>query len=275
MILTRHADPTGFRWALDGQLLPRGVTLGTLLNMPREGALKVLETLPTKNTPLGRVLSPVEPTQEVWAAGVTYLRSRIEREAESSSADVYAKVYEAERPEIFFKSVGWRVIGDQGGIGIRKDSSWNVPEPELTLVLNQHLEVFGYTAGNDMSSRSIEGENPLYLPQAKMYDGACALGSGIVIAAAADLTDCPIRIAIARGEVTVFAGEASTSQMKRSLPDLAQYLGREMSFPFGAFLMTGTGIVPGGDFTLQHGDRIQITVGEMVLENPVEPNPGS
>lgn len=235
----------------------------------------MLETLPTKNTPLGRVLSPVEPTQEVWAAGVTYLRSRIEREAESSSADVYAKVYEAERPEIFFKSVGWRVIGDQGGIGIRKDSSWNVPEPELTLVLNQHLEVFGYTAGNDMSSRSIEGENPLYLPQAKMYDGACALGSGIVIAAAADLTDCPIRIAIARGEVTVFAGEASTSQMKRSLPDLAQYLGREMSFPFGAFLMTGTGIVPGGDFTLQHGDRIQITVGEMVLENPVEPNPGS
>jgi 2-dehydro-3-deoxy-D-arabinonate dehydratase len=269
MLLTRHADPTGFRWALDGLLLPRGVTLGTLLNMRREAAIRTLQALPAEVMALGRLLSPIEPTQEVWASGVTYLRSRVEREAESSVADVYAKVYEAERPELFFKSLGWRVIGEQGQINIRNDSAWNVPEPELTLVLNRYMEVFGYTAGNDMSSRSIEGENPLYLPQAKMYDGACALGPAIAIAPESSLIDCPINLSILRGDQEVFSGDASTSQMKRKFADLTEHLGRETTFPFGVFLMTGTGIVPSPNFTLQPGDRVKVSVGDLILENPV------
>lgn len=215
----------------------------------------------------GEALAPVEPSQEVWASGVTYLRSRVEREAESTVADVYAKVYEAERPEIFFKAIGWRVSGPGGEIRIRKDSEWNVPEPELTLVINRFGEIVGYTAGNDVSSRSIEGENPLYLPQAKCYDGSCALGPGIFLVD--DPGDLAINLSIERGGEEVFLGDARTSQMKRGFTELAEYLTREMSFPNGVFLMTGTGIVPGDGFTLQVGDVVRVTVGELVLENEV------
>ena len=222
-----------------------------------------------RGIPKEPVLAPIEMIQEVWACGVTYLRSRVEREAESTVADVYAKVYEAERPELFFKSSGWRVVGPGEPIRIRRDSAWNVPEPELTLVVNAHGEVVGYTAGNDVSSRSIEGENPLYLPQAKVYDGACALGSEIVIATADELRDLPIRVSIRRGGEVVYQGEARTSQMKRSLEELVEFATREMTFPYGLFLMTGTGIVPPPEFTLQPEDEVEVVVGEVTLVNPV------
>ncbi len=215
----------------------------------------------------GAILPPLEPTQEVWASGVTYLRSRVEREAESTVADVYAKVYEAERPEIFFKALGWRVAGHGEKIRIRKDSDWNVPEPELTLVINKFGEIVGYTAGNDVSSRSIEGENPLYLPQAKCYDGSCALGPGIVLVDEPGETG--IHLSIERDGGEVFSGDAHTAQMKRRFTELAEYLTKEMTFPDGVFLMTGTGIVPGDGFTLLAGDVVRITVGELTLENEV------
>jgi 2-dehydro-3-deoxy-D-arabinonate dehydratase len=218
------------------------------------------------------LISPVEPTQEVWASGVTYLRSRVEREAESTVADVYAKVYEAVRPELFFKSTGWRVVGHRGEIRVRRDSDWNVPEPELTLVINSSGEIVGYTVGNDVSSRSIEGENPLYLPQAKCYDGACAVGPGILIAEGSTLTALPIELKIVRGGEKVFSGEANTSQMKRELGELVEHLVREMSFPGGVFLMTGTCIVPGTDFTLTPGDVVHISVGDLSLVNEVAIN---
>jgi len=234
--------------------------------------LHVLTGLP-KHEPLKEpTASPVEADQEVWAAGVTYLRSRVEREAESTVADVYAKVYNAPRPEIFFKSVGWRTVGSGAKIRIRRDSSWNVPEPELTLVINRYLEIVGYTVGNDVSSRSIEGENPLYLPQAKTYDGACAIGPGIVLATEADLTDLGIEISILRSGDEVFDGTASTSQMKRTPDELVKYLGSETSFPRGAFLMTGTGIVPTQEFTLQPNDEVVIRIGELTLTNTVDEN---
>jgi len=229
------------------------------------------DLLPRKGTG-GEFLAPVEAHHEVWAAGVTYLRSRVEREAESTVADVYANVYVAERPEIFFKATGVRVVGPNAPIRIRRDSAWNVPEPELTLVINRYGEIVGYTAGNDVSSRSIEGENPLYLPQAKCYDGACAIGSEIILASADELRDIPIRLSIIRSGEVVFTGEANTNQMKRNFQELAEFLYREMSFPQGAFLMTGTGIVPTQDFTLLPGDLVRVTVGEVTLENEVAAN---
>jgi len=215
------------------------------------------------------LLAPVESHHEVWAAGVTYLRSRVEREAESTVADVYAKVYEAERPELFFKSAGWRAVGPSGAIRVRSDSAWNVPEPELTLVLNLRGEIVGYTAGNDVSSRSIEGENPLYLPQAKVYNGSCAVGPAIVLAGAEAVLDLPISLSIARSGTEVFGGKARTSQMKRTPSELARYLFDELAFPAGAFLMTGTGIVPTQEFTLTSGDEVVVSVGELELRNTV------
>lgn len=268
MTLTRHLSPSE-RWALDGRQLPQGITLGSLLSLKRSDMMRLLDAKLTNDEPLGERVAPIEREQEVWASGVTYLRSRVERESESTAADVYSKVYVAERPEIFFKSIGWRVVGVGGDIRIRRDSTWNVPEPELTLVINRHGEVVGYTAGNDMSSRSIEGENPLYLPQAKTYDGSCALGPAIVLAPSSALTDVPIHLAIVRKDVVVFEGDASTSQMKRALDELAGFLTREVTFPSGAFLMTGTGIIPPPDFTLEIGDRVSIRVGELLLCNVV------
>jgi 2-dehydro-3-deoxy-D-arabinonate dehydratase len=182
---------------------------------------------------------------------------------------MYQNVYEAERPELFSKSIGWRVSGDRMPIRIRKDSHWNVPEPELVLVINRHCEIVGYCAGNDVSSRDIEGENPLYLPQAKIYNGSCALGHGIWLCEPDDIKDIPIRLKIQRAGETAFNGEANTSSMKRTFPELVEFLTRELDFPHGVFLMTGTCLVP-DDFTLQPGDLVAVQVGEMTIENNVQ-----
>lgn len=241
-----------------------------LLDLTREEMLLLLGSLPRVKSYNEEYLSPVEDGQEVWAAGVTYLRSRVEREAESTVSDVYAKVYDADRPELFFKSVGWRTVGHEQRVRIRRDSAWNVPEPELTLVINRHLEIVGYTVGNDVSSRSIEGENPLYLPQAKTYDGSCAIGPSIVLASEEEMTNLPIHISIFRDKQEVFAGDASTSQIKRSLGELVAFLGRESTFPHGVFLMTGTGIVPPHDYSMMLGDEVHIRIGELMLVNSVD-----
>jgi 2-dehydro-3-deoxy-D-arabinonate dehydratase len=182
---------------------------------------------------------------------------------------VYEKVYNAARPEIFLKAIGWRVVGQDAPIRIRRDSTWNVPEPELTLVVNRHAEVVGYCAGNDVSSRSIEGENPLYLPQAKIYNGACALGAGLQLANVNELGDVPIGVEIVRANEAVFNGATSTKNMNRTFDDLVTYLGCELEFPQGVFVMTGTGVVPGDDFTLRPGDRVRISVGTVKLDNEV------
>lgn len=272
MLLTRHLTPdNASRWALDGNLLPREFSLSMLLELPRAAITNLLEVLPvTEATGVARLLPPLDAAHEVWASGVTYLRSRDARKAESTAGDVYETVYEAERPELFMKAVGWRVVGDGSQVRVRADSHWNVPEPELVLVINRDLEIVGYCAGNDVSSRDIEGANPLYLPQAKIYDGACALGSGIVLADVEQLRDLPITLRVTRGGEAVFASETRTSQMKRRLEDLVAFLGRETTFPRGAFLMTGTGIVPPDSFSLQSGDIVEITVGECRLMNGVE-----
>ena len=219
----------------------------------------------------GPLLAPCDEGHEVWASGVTYLRSRQERESESTVADVYSRVYEAERPEIFYKTAGWRVAGHGDAIRVRRDSSWNVPEPELTLVVNRFGEIVGYTAGNDVSSRSIEGENPLYLPQAKSYDGSCAIGPAIVLTDHS-LSDIRISLEILRGGDRVFQDETSTAMMRRSMEELVSFLFREMSFPSGVFLMTGTGIVPPQPFTLLPGDEVNIHVGDLLLSNVVAPS---
>ncbi len=273
MYLTRHETEEGPRWAVDGGLLPARLDLAWLLATPRAGIGEVLCASVGKERARGRLLAPVEPTSEVWAAGVTYRRSREAREEESAVRDVYAKVYDAERPELFFKALGSRVVGHQASIRVRDDSRWNVPEPELTLVVNSRAEIIGYCAGNDVSSRAIEGENPLYLPQAKVYDGSCALGPGILIADASELGRLAVRLSVERGGRGVFAGETTTSEIKRPFEELVAYLTRELSFPQGVFLMTGTGIVPGNDFSLQPGDVVRVGIGELTLENEVARSP--
>jgi 2-dehydro-3-deoxy-D-arabinonate dehydratase len=218
-----------------------------------------------------RLLAPID-RQEVWAAGVTYRRSRAARMEESEgAARFYDLVYDAPRPELFFKATPHRVAGPGEPVRIRFDSAWNVPEPELTLVLNSNLRLVGFTIGNDMSSRDIEGENPLYLPQAKLYDLSCALGPCITL-----LVGIPhpkqigIRLSIRRGGSVAFEGKTSVAQMARTFEDLVDYLARDNTFPHGVFLLTGTGIVPADDFTLEPGDVIDITIdGIGTLSNPV------
>lgn len=202
-------------------------------------------------------------SQELWASGVTYFRSKVGRQEESKltgGADFYARVYEAERPELFFKATRQRVVGHGGFVRIRKDSSWDVPEPELVLMLSSSGKILGYTIGNDMSSRSIEGENPLYLPQAKTYDACAALGPCILVTEEPLPASTQIAVQIERAGELVFSGEIAINQIKRSFSELAGFLFRECSFPQGALLMTGTGIVPGNDFTLRSGDSIAISV---------------
>ena len=202
-------------------------------------------------------------TQELWASGVTYFRSKQGRQEESKSAggaDFYARVYEAERPELFFKATRNRTVGNGGLVRIRKDSTWDVPEPELVLLMSSSGKIIGYTIGNDMSSRSIEGENPLYLPQAKNYDGCAALGPCILVAEQPLPKDTKIELKINRDGKQVFSGEIEINQIKRGFEELAGFLFRECSFPTGALLMTGTGIVPDSSFTLQSGDEIVIHV---------------
>lgn len=216
------------------------------------------------------LLPPVDQ-QEVWAAGVTYAWSREARVREAVSKDIYVRVYEAERPELFFKSTPEKVVGPQDWIGLRGDSRWNVPEPELVLVLNPRMEIVGYTIGNDVSSRDIEGENPLYLPQAKIYRRACALGPLISLAEQPQNNpNLAIRLTIRREHTVVFQAETNTAQLHRPLTELAAYLGRYNDFPAGALLFTGTGIVPGDDFTLHHGDEVAIEIETIgVLQNSV------
>ncbi len=267
--LTRHQTASGPRWAINGRVLPDAFHLDLLLQHPLAEIEDALDAAATGARMEDRLIAPIEDTQEVWAAGVTYVRSREARVAESSTADLYQKVYEAERVEVFFKAVGWRVMGDGDAVRVRRDSGWSVPEPELTLLINRAGEIVGYTAGNDVSSRDIEGQNPLYLPQAKIYDGACALGPGVVIASADSMRSLPVRMTIERGGEVVFEGETSTSKLKRSLEEMVRWLTRELSFPEGVFLMTGTGVVPPDDFSLRLGDKVRIEVGALTLENQV------
>lgn len=217
------------------------------------------------------LLAPVD-NQEVWAAGVTYLRSKTARMEESDfSATAYDKVYDAPRPEIFFKSLPEKVVADGKPVGIRKDAQWNVPEPELALVMDPKGQVIGYSIGNDMSSRDIEGENLLYLPQAKMYDRSCSIGPWLVLGPDEQtVRGWTIGVTIRREGKAVFEGETSINQIKRSFDELAGYLFRSQTFPSGAMLLTGTGVVPDDDFTLEEGDTVAIKVsGVGVLSNPV------
>jgi 2-dehydro-3-deoxy-D-arabinonate dehydratase len=228
----------------------------------------------TDKTAIENLLPTIGSNQELWACGVTYYRSMVGRQEESKAAggaDFYGKVYEAERPECFFKSTPHRVVGNNGLVRIRKDSTWDVPEPELTLVVTSSGKIIGYTIGNDMSSRSIEGENPLYLPQAKTYDGCAALGPCVYLTDEPLSPETQIQLAIKRNSAVVFKGNIALSQMKRSPQELVSFIYRESSFPHGCLIMTGTGIVPGSDFTLQSGDEISISIDNIgILINTVE-----
>jgi 2-dehydro-3-deoxy-D-arabinonate dehydratase len=219
--------------------------------------------MPASDAPASQDLLAPFGSQELWACGVTYLRSKIGRQEESKDAgggDFYALVYDAERPEVFFKSTSQRIVGPGGIVRIRKDSTWDVPEPELTLVVTSSGKIIGYTIGNDMSSRSIEGENPLYLPQAKTYDGCAAIGPCVYITNNPLDSNTLIRLSIVRKGTVMFEGDVSLSQMKRTPTELVSYVYRECSFTHGCYIMTGTGIVPGNDFTLMPGDQVTITI---------------
>jgi 2-dehydro-3-deoxy-D-arabinonate dehydratase len=236
----------------------------TLLREPDKNVLHIIHS---------ELEAPIQ-SQELWASGVTYYKSKVGRQEESKSAgggDFYAHVYDAERPELFFKATSNRIIGPGGKVRIRKDSAWNVPEPELTLMVSSSGKILGYTIGNDMSSRSIEGENPLYLPQAKTYDGCAALGPCIYVSEEPLPGETLINLEVHRKKVVVFEGKVDLGQMKRSPENLVSYLYRECTFPYGSLLMTGTGIVPPNDFTLQSGDEIRITIDPIgTLINVVE-----
>ncbi|MDX2036032.1 MAG: fumarylacetoacetate hydrolase family protein [Isosphaeraceae bacterium] len=219
-----------------------------------------------------RLHAPIDSEQEVWGAGVTYERSKVAREEESeSAATFYDLVYRAERPELFFKANPRRVVGPGESIRVRRDTKWCVPEPELTLAVSSRLEIIGYTVGNDVSARDIEGENPLYLPQAKVYDACCALGPCItLVSGMPPIREVGIRLEITRGGSVVVDGSTSIARMARSLEDLVSWLGRDNGFPAGVFLVTGTGIVPPDEFSLEPGDRVAITIdGIGRLENGV------
>ncbi|HXT40375.1 MAG TPA: fumarylacetoacetate hydrolase family protein [Candidatus Angelobacter sp.] len=244
--------------------------------LERDDLSAVLASLAKEKLPRHRVsdlklLPPVEK-QEIWAAGVTYLRSKKARMEESDfSANAYDRVYEAARPELFFKSMPEKVVGPGEPVGIRKDAKWNVPEPELALVVNSGGKIAGLTIGNDMSSRDIEGENLLYLPQAKVYNRSCALGPWILVGVPeAEARGWKIELQIRRNGEPVFAGETSVGQIKRSFDELAAFLFRSQDFPHGAALLTGTGIVPPDTFTLRSGDTVRINIsGIGTLENSV------
>jgi 2-dehydro-3-deoxy-D-arabinonate dehydratase len=250
-------------------------SLTAALQMPAaelRTALSAIENAPHEEMPLSAVTlkAPID-RQEVWAAGVTYLRSRDARMEESSQRDVYDRVYDADRPELFLKATPHRVSGPGEAIAIRGDSGWDVPEPELVILLNAHGELIGYTIGNDVSSRSIEGENPLYLPQAKVYSRCAALGPTVVtVDELPDVSNLEIQLTIRRDGRKLFQDSTATSQLHRLLTDLMEYLQRDNEFPAGVFLMTGTGIVPPSEFTLQDGDEVTIRIeGIGSLVNPV------
>jgi 2-dehydro-3-deoxy-D-arabinonate dehydratase len=276
--IIRYASAAGAAVAAaDGRAIrPLPVrSIAELLIQPRDRMREILDragqAMPPR-TPI-RMLPPVDGLTEVWACGVTYERSSTARQEESQVADVYARVYGAERPELFFKSPAWRVCGPGEPIGIRPDSEISVPEPELALACNSIGEIVGVTICNDVSSRSIEGENPLYLPQAKVYLGACALGPGIVpVWELPGIGSLAITASVLRGGRTVWQGETSTARLHRGVDELVHYLFRHSSFPHGAILSTGTGLVPELDFTLRDGDEVRIDIaGVGSLTNVVRP----
>lgn len=243
-------------------------------NALQKATAAISTAAPVDASVVKNVLPVIGPNQELWACGVTYYRSMVGRQEESKAAggaDFYGKVYEAERPECFFKSTPHRVVGNNDFVRIRKDSAWDVPEPELTLVVTSSSKIIGYTVGNDMSSRSIEGENPLYLPQAKTYDGCAALGPCVYLTNEPLSPDTNIHLNIRRNSAVVFEGTIALSQMKRTPQELVGFIYRESSFPHGCLIMTGTGIVPGSDFTLQSGDEISISIDNIgTLMNTVQ-----
>jgi 2-dehydro-3-deoxy-D-arabinonate dehydratase len=249
-------------------LLEAEVTVESLL---LAGPAAVAEAAAASGTQIPQdsiLLAPID-TQEVWGAGVTYERSRVARMEEAIEPSIYDRVYEATRPEVFFKAAGWRARGPAEAITVRADSDWNAPEPEFALVLTPSLEIVGYSIGNDVSSRAIEGENPLYLPQAKTYDGSCAIGPAIVPVDEAPLP-IGIHLEVFRDGATIVDGSTSTANLHRTFDDLLEHLGRALSFPHGVFLLTGTGIVAGPEFSLSAGDVCRIEMdGLGVLENPV------
>ena len=255
------------------ELTDRIRTLSDVLETPNPRATASELAPRGPRLPLDSVtlLAPIDG-QEVWAAGVTYKRSKVARMEESeSAATFYDKVYEAARPELFFKATPHRVAGPEQAVRIRQDAKWNVPEPELALVLNSRMQLVGFTIGNDMSSRDIEGENPLYLPQAKVYNACCGLGPVVTLAAAMPpKEEIGIHLAIRRSREVVFQGSTSATQLARTFEDLIGYLKRDNSFPAGAILLTGTGVVPDDTFTLAAGDSIEISIdGIGTLRNHV------
>jgi 2-dehydro-3-deoxy-D-arabinonate dehydratase len=273
--IVRYAGPDGVQVGVgDGTAVrPLAVaSVAELLAMPADRMRSVVDSA---GDPIGfapRLLPPVDGLTEVWACGVTYERSSTARQEESDVADVYARVYAADRPELFFKSPAWRVCGDGEPIGIRPDSQISVPEPELAVVGNASGEIVGVTICDDVSSRDIEGQNPLYLPQAKIYAGACALGPGITPVWELDdgLGALAITVAVRRGDAVVWSGQTSTAQLHRDLADLVEYLFRSASFPHGVVLSTGTGLVPELSFTLAPGDEVKIGItGVGTLTNVV------
>jgi 2-dehydro-3-deoxy-D-arabinonate dehydratase len=280
MQIIRYALPGGGAgWGLMregqavGQFAP-DFSLAQLLELPLADFRQEVERALHISSPAalaGKILAPIEGEMEVWAAGVTYQRSVEARVEESETPDIYTRVYQAARPELFFKANARRVSGPGAPIVVRADSHWDVPEPELALVINAHAEIVGYTIANDVSSRSIEGENPLYLPQAKVYAGGCALGPGIVpVWEVNDPLRLAIRMQIERADQAYWNGETSTARLHRSLPELVEYLFREDAFPQGVILCTGTGLVPDHPFTLTEGDIVHIEIEQLgTLSNPV------
>lgn len=250
------------------------VSLADLLHLSgdelraRVQALARTEPSPASSDPL---LAPIDGQTEVWAAGVTYQPSEQARVEESGTPDIYTRVYTAERPELFFKATPRRVAGPDQPIAVRADSTWDVPEPELAVVVNAQAEIVGYMVANDVSSRSIEGDNPLYLPQAKVYAGSCALGPGVTpVWDVPDPYALDIRMAIARRDGSNWNGQTSTSELKRGLDELVEYLFREDTFPDGVILCTGTALVPDSPFTLEPGDVVEIQIDQLgTLRNPV------
>ena len=276
-IVRFQADGEPRAGVLDGDVITTLATVpgvSGLLSLPVSEIRAICAAPGGTTIPRARaeLLAPVDGRTEVWAAGVTYERSRDARMLESeNSASIYDRVYAAERPELFFKSAAWRVRGPGSPVSVRADSFIDVPEPELAVVLNSAGEVAGYTICNDMSSRSIEGENPLYLPQAKIYLGGCAVGPAITPAwEIPDPYDLTIGLTISRAGVLAWEGSASTARLRRRIDELAAYLFREDDFPEGAVLSTGTSLVPDLPFTLQAGDEVSITIsGIGELSNPV------
>jgi 2-dehydro-3-deoxy-D-arabinonate dehydratase len=263
----------GSVFMLDMTRNPAVRTLADLLHSPDPIATAsgLLGSTTSEKAEHQTFIAPVD-NQEIWAAGVTYKRSKVAREEESKgAAQFYDKVYTAARPELFLKATPARVVNPNDPVRIRADAKWSVPEPELTLVISPAGKVVGYTIGNDMSSRDIEGENPLYLPQAKIYKGSCSVGPFITpLAAMPPLEGVEIKLVIKRGGKTAFEGSTTLAQMARTTESLAEWLFRENEFPHGAMLLTGTGIVPPDEFTLAHGDDVSISIGGIgTLRNPV------